>query len=318
MGTDPNFLLGSSQIRPDINKNITNATEMLKIGNSGDSKGLHVVNAQIPGTIANAFSKATIEFERKLKIIKNENCSKIEEYKLLTNLFLTLQANHQTIQNDLVTLQDKDDRIAKQNASSNQAMKQDTGYNGTDINGLSHLKETNITNKQFIAILKYLWQEKKILTDKNEALNAKYDAIKVKYESANAKLHENQTALKLANKKAGLNMISVHKFEEILEQIPNMVLLKEENKRLSEEKNLMKKKVDELINQISQRNEEIEPLKTKLTTQDDRQDKQQNEIKTLTAENEKWKIRVSSLINKQKSTAPKELEVLKIDLSKLQ
>merc|ERR1712001_739311 len=85
---------------------------------------------------------------------------------------------------------------------------------------------------------------------------------------------------------------------------------REDNTKLNEH-------IKNLQNEVSHSKSEIEPLKAQIATQEDVLDKQKSEISALMADNQKWRNRVSGLIEKHQKINPEEMKKIQIQNSQL-
>ena len=237
-----------------------------------------------------------------------------EEYKLLTEQFDVVEANNKHLYNQLSNISQQMTSLRESGSST---IVQKGANIDTNIPGSSNSEETASTNEQFMEIIKYLRKEKAILTGKIEVVVAESSRIKAQFDATSNQLDECRTALQLANDKLSSGMLPSTRFEELMEKVETIPAIKDSNKVLRDDNTKLNEHIKNLQKDISHSKSEIEPLKAQIATQEEVLDKQKSEISALMADNQKWRTRVSGLIEKHQKINPEELKKIQMQNSQL-
>ena len=240
-----------------------------------------------------------------------------EEYKLLSDQFEVIEANNKALYNQLSNISQQMVALRESKIGNSENEIGVTRSVDTSVPGSDHSEENAKTTEQFMDIIKYLRKEKEILAGKIEVMVAETSRLKAQLESTNNQFNESQAALQLANEKTSSHMLPSARFDELVEKIQTIPALRDSNRVLREENMKLDKGIDELSIQLQQSKDEIEPLKSQIKAQDEVQDKQKTEIEALMADNQKWRSRVSGLIEKHQKINPEEMKRIQMQNSQL-
>ena len=240
-----------------------------------------------------------------------------EEYKLLNEQFEVVEANNKALYNQLTnishqmtTLRDNRDQSGLDDSQLNRSL-------NTSVPGTDNAEESATTIEQFMDIIKYLRKEKEILSGKVEVVNAECTRIKAQFEASSNQLNESQSALQFANEKINSSMMPSTRFDDLMEKIQTIPALKDSNRVLREENNKFSVTIDQLQNELAVAKSTIDPLKAQLSSHEEVQDRQKSEISALMADNQKWRNRVTGLIEKHQKINPEEMKKIQIQNSQL-
>ena len=269
----------------------------------------------------NDLTDSTRKAELDLATVKGESTSVQralkEEYKLLKDQFEVVEANNKALYNQLSNISQQMTALRESKTSAIGDECQLNRSIDTNIPGSANSEESAATVEQFMDIIKYLRKEKEILTGKIEVVTAESNRLKAQFEGTNSQLNESQTALQLANDKIDSDMLPSTRFDDLMEKIQTIPALKDSNKVLREENNKFSNRVEELLNELEQSKNEIEPLKAQINAQAEVYDRQKAEMSAIMADNQKWRSRVSGLIEKHQKINPEEMKKIQLQNSQL-
>ena len=271
--------------------------------------------------IANDLAEAKQKAESDLMGIKQETnvaqSTLKEEYKLLSEQFEVVEANNKALYTQLTNISQQMTSLRASNTIVGDDASQFNKSIDTNIPGSDHSEENASTIEQFMDIIKYLRKEKEILTGKNEVVVAESTRLKAQFDATNNQLNESQSALQLAAENGSSTMMPSTRFEDLMEKIQTIPALKDSNRVLREENNKFSERVDELQNELLQATNEIEPLTAHITAQEEMHERQKAELSALMTDNQKWRNRVSGLIEKHQKINPEEMKKIQIQNSQL-
>ena len=173
---------------------------------------------QIVNDLSEAKRKAEMDVAKIQEEANSVQQTLKEEYKLLNEQFEVVEANNKALYNQLTnishqmtTLRDNRDQSSLDDSQLNRSL-------NTSVPGTDNAEECATTIEQFMDIIKYLRQEKEILSGKVEVVNAECTRIKAQFEASSNQLNESQSALQLANEKINSSMMPSTRFDDLMER----------------------------------------------------------------------------------------------------
>merc|ERR1719266_3066451 len=137
-------------------------------------------------------------------------------------------------------------------------------------------------------IIKYLRQEKAILTGKVEVSQAETIRLKAQFESIQHQLNETQNALTNAQEKANSEILPSSKYSQLLEKVQTIPALSDSNRILRDERDRLRLQVENFQTQLKENKDEMGPMQDQLKILQGNEDKANAEMIALKADNARW------------------------------
>ena len=160
---------------------------------------------------------------------------------------------------------------------------------------------------QLMEIIKYLRQEKAILTGKVDVSQAESIRMKAQFESIQHQLNETQNALSNAQKKANQELLPSSKYSLLLEKVQTIPALSDSNRILREERDRLKVQLSDLDSKLKHKEDFYVTMEKEFKDLKEQNDKTQVELSAVKADNLRWRSRVDQLIEKHQKVSPEEM-----------
>merc|ERR1712045_100330 len=177
----------------------------------------------------------------------------------------------------------------------------DTSMSNVSIN------EEDANNSQLMAIIKYLRQEKEILSGRVELMQAESARIHSQLDHQMQLLRESEAALERERSSQSLSMMSASKHSELIRKVETLSAVTDSNRMLREEKEKVEKENDKLKSTIAETESQKGPMEEKIKQTDEKINTLVVEKLALQSEVDKWKKRSDQLVEKSFKINPKEL-----------
>ena len=258
-------------------------------------------------------SKVDMDLERK----KHENEMKLIEEKHLSEINVVRQektAVDQQLtavsaqnQNLLVQLENVSKQLTDMTTSGlNSSAPADSSMNTSSVS----INEEEANNTQLMAIIKYLRQEKDILSNRVELMQAESARVQSQMEHQVKLLSDSEAALEKERSSQSLSAMSVSKHSELIRKVETLAAITDSNRMLREEKEKVEKENESLKVSIAEAEALKAPMEDKLKQNEEKVNTLVVEKLALQAEVDRWKTRSDQLVEKSFKINPKELQRL--------
>ena len=243
---------------------------------------------------------------------------------------VNLKAEGSSIREQLETVKGENDCLHKQlervsqqmtdmsAAGLNQSGSADTSMNASTISNTS-INDEDANPNQLMSIIKYLRQEKEILSGRLEVLQAESARTQSQLDYQVKVASEYQATLERERLTQSQSLLSASKHGELIRKVETLSAVTDSNRMLREEKDKLEKEVSKVKEALEKAESVINPLEEKLKTAEEKVATLQVEKLAVNAEAEKWKKRSDQLVEKSFKINPEELAKLqetKIQLTK--
>ena len=200
------------------------------------------------------------------------------------------------------------ERVSKQLTDMTTAAGLNTsGTAETSISANISINEEDANNTQLMAIIKYLRQEKEILTSRVELMQAESARVSSQLEHQAHMLAESEATLERERSSQSLSMMSASKHSDLIRKVETLSAVTDSNRMLREEKEKVEQENESLKKQVTEFEAMKGPLEEKVKNTEDRVNTLVVEKVALQSEVEKWKKRSDQLVEKSFKINPKEL-----------
>merc|ERR1712142_921445 len=243
---------------------------------------------------------------------------------------VNLKAEGSSIREQLETVKGENDCLHKQlervsqqmtdmsAAGLNQSGSADTSMNTSTMSNTS-INDEDANPNQLMSIIKYLRQEKEILSGRLEVLQAESARTQSQLDYQVKVASEYQATLERERLNQSQSLLSASKHGELIRKVETLLAVTDSNRMLREEKDKLEKEVSKVKEALEKAESVINPLGEKLKTAEEKVATLQVEKLAVNAEAEKWKKRSDQLVEKSFKINPEELAKLqetKIQLTK--
>ena len=152
---------------------------------------------------------------------------------------------------------------------------------------------------QLMEIIKFLRNEKSILTSKVEVSRAEAVRLKAQVEAIQHQLNETQNALKTSEERADSQVLPSGNYQQLIEKVKTIPALTDSNQHLREEREKLKSDLSETSEKLKDLEAKSAPLSEKLRNLEETEERLTTEITALKADNTRWRTRVNQLIEKE-------------------
>ena len=258
-------------------------------------------------------SKVDMDLEKK----KHENEIKMIEDKHLSEISVVKQ-DKAAVDQQLAALSSQNEnllaqleRVSKQltdmtTTGLNTSASADSSMNTSSVS----INEEEANNTQLMAIIKYLRQEKEILFNRVELMQAESARVQSQMDHQVKLLAESEAALEKERSSQSLSMVSASKHSELIRKVETLSAITDSNRMLREEKEKVEKDNESLKLSIDEAEALKGPMEDKLKQNEERVNTLVVEKLALQAEVERWKTRSDQLVEKSFKINPKELQRL--------
>merc|ERR1712079_38289 len=177
----------------------------------------------------------------------------------------------------------------------------DTSMSNVSIN------EEDANNSQLMGIIKYLRQEKEILSGRVELMQAESARIHSQLDHQMQLLRESEAALERERSSQSLSMMSASKHSELIRKVETLSAVTDSNRMLREAKKKVEKENEKLKSTITEAESLKGPMEDKMKQTDEKINTLVVEKMALQSEVDKWKKRSDQLVEKSFKINPKEL-----------
>ena len=258
-------------------------------------------------------SKVDIDLEKK----KHENEIKILEEKHLAEISVIKQ-DKTAVDQQLSALSSQNENLL---AQLERVSKQLTDMTATGLNTSAtadssmntssvSINEEEANNTQLMAIIKYLRQEKEILSNRVELMQAESARVQSQMDHQVKLLAESEAALDNERSSQSMSMMSASKHSELIRKVETLSAITDSNRMLREEKEKVEKDNEGLKLAIAEAEAFKGPMGEKLKQNEERVNTLVVEKIALQTEADKWKTRSDQLVEKSFKINPKELQRL--------
>ena len=260
--------------------------------------------------LKNTNNKADMDLERK----KHEDQVKLLEEKHMTELNV-LKQGKTAVDQQLEVLSAQNENLLSQLESVSKQLTDmtnaglNTSGHGQDSSMVSNvsINEEDANNTQLMAIIKYLRQEKEILSGRVELMQAESARLQSQLEHASSQLTESEAALEKERSSQSSSIMSASKHSDLIRKVETLSAVTDSNRMLREEKEKFEKENESLKATIKESEALKIPLEEKLKQSEEKVSALVVEKLSLQSEVEKWKKRSDQLVEKSFKINPKEL-----------
>ena len=260
--------------------------------------------------LKNTNNKADMDLERK----KHEDQVKLLEEKHMTELNV-LKQGKTAVDQQLEVLSAQNENLLSQLESVSKQLTDmtnaglNTSGHGQDSSIVSNvsINEEDANNTQLMAIIKYLRQEKEILSGRVELMQAESARLQSQLEHASSQLTESEAALEKERSSQSSSIMSASKHSDLIRKVETLSAVTDSNRMLREEKEKFEKENESLKATIKESEALKIPLEEKLKQSEEKVSALVVEKLSLQSEVEKWKKRSDQLVEKSFKINPKEL-----------
>merc|ERR1719233_500735 len=173
----------------------------------------------------------------------------------------------------------------------------------TSLQGNTSINEEEANTVQLMAIIKYLRQEKEILSGRLEVLQAETARTQSQLEHQMKVAANNQATLDRERQAQSQSVMSATKHSELIRKVETLSAVTDSNRMLREEKEKLEKEVFKYKEAATKAESVVAPFEEKVSTLQVEKHAQQSEA-------EKWKKRSDQLVEKSFKINPEELAKL--------
>jgi len=260
--------------------------------------------------------KAEWESERKRLNEKMNTLTKKhkEELQNLKNEKMKINEQLEAVSGENSSLHKQLERVSQQMtdmtaAGLNTSGSADTSLN-TSLQGNTSINEEEANTTQLMAIIKYLRQEKEILSGRLEVLQAETARTQSQLEHQIKIATDNQATLDRERQVQSQSVMSASKHSELIRKVETLSAVTDSNRMLREEKEKLEKDVHDYKEAAAKAESLVTPLEEKLKVAEERVSTLQVEKHAQQSEAEKWKKRSDQLVEKSFKINPEELAKL--------
>merc|ERR1712051_1041846 len=245
--------------------------------------------------------KAKTTAEDSLKDLKDDakatETTLRSEYKSLQDQFANVETQNAALHEQL-------NNMSTQMASIHDTSGGASGSAGDMSMNKSFSEEEAKSTDQLMQIIKYLRNEKAILTGKVEVSRAESIRLKAQLESVQHQFSETQAALHSAEEKSNSEVLPSSKYSLLLEKVQTIPALSESNRWLRDERDQLKSKLVQIETQLKEYETKLTPLQEQIMKMQEEMDKEKAENVTLKTDGQRWRQRVNQLIEKHQKISP--------------
>jgi len=180
----------------------------------------------------------------------------------------------------------------------------------TSLQGNTSINEEEANTTQLMAIIKYLRQEKEILSGRLEVLQAETARTQSQLEHQMKVAANNQATLDRERQAQSQSVMSATKHSELIRKVETLSAVTDSNRMLREEKEKLEKEVFKYKEAATKAESVVAPLEEKLKVAEEKVSTLQVEKHAQQSEAEKWKKRSDQLVEKSFKINPEELAKL--------
>merc|ERR1719192_1621858 len=177
---------------------------------------------------------------------------------------------------------------------------------------------------QLMEIVKYLRKEKALSEQKVEVVQAESVRLHAQLESAQKELEETKTALVTATEAPGgasggsKSLLPSSAYSALMEKVEALPAISDSNRVLRSQNEKLEMEMRDVADKYNKANAELEPLRATLKAREEEAEKTSAEMTAIKADNQRWKARVTQLIEKHQKISPEEMKKVQMENSKLQ
>ena len=257
------------------------------------------------------------KFEQKVKQLEEKHSTEVsvvaQEKESLDRQLELVTAQNQNLMEQLenVSRQLSDMTNAGLNTSG-------TAADASMVSNVS-VEEDNTSSPQLMAIIKYLRQEKEIMSGRLEVTQAETARLQSQLSHHQRLVTESQAALEHERASNSQSFMSASKHSDLVRKVETLSAVTDSNRMLREEKEKIEKENEKLKEIVAQSESKITPLEDKLKQTEEKFSTLVVEKLAAQSEADKWKKRSDQLVEKSFKINPKELarlQEVEINLTK--
>jgi len=199
------------------------------------------------------------------------------------------------------------ERVSKQLGDMTAAGLNTSGTAAADSSINVSINEEDANNNQLMAIIKYLRQEKEILSTRVELMQTESSRIHSQLEHQAQVLAETEANLENERSNQSFAMMSASKHSDLIRKVETLSAVTDSNRMLREEKEKIDQENDALKKIIADNEALKAPMEERLKQSEEKISTLTVDKLALQAEVEKWKKRSDQLVEKSFKINPKEL-----------
>merc|ERR1719206_864204 len=165
----------------------------------------------------------------------------------------------------------------------------------TSFRGNTSINEEEANTTQLMAIIKYLRQEKEILSGRLEVLQAETARTQSQLEHQIKVAANNQATLDRERQAQSQSVMSASKHSELIRKVETLSAVTDSNRMLREEKEKLEKEVIKFKEATIKAESVVAPLEEKLKVAEEKVSTLQVEKHAQQSEAEKWKKEIGSV-----------------------
>ena len=265
-------------------------------------------------------NKVDMEIEKKrfaeeIKVIEEKHLAEINVVKqdktAVDQQLVVLSSQNENLlaQLERVSKQLTDMTNAGLNASSSAPA--DSSMNTSSVS----INEEDANNSQLMAIIKYLRQEKEILSSRVELMQAESARVRSQLDYQVKLLSESEAALEKERSSQSLSTMSASKHSELIRKVETLSAVTDSNRMLREEKEKIEKENENLKASITEAESLKGPMEDKMKQNEERVNTLVVEKLALQSEVERWKTRSDQLVEKSFKQRILQLMTLGLNMS---
>ena len=236
-----------------------------------------------------------VEYERELREVRTRADDLVKQNNILHQQFESVASQAQQIR------QRTDSDLAALEESSSQEPTVVAAGKEDSVEGLRE-------------VIKYLRREKEIVDIKFELLQQENRRLKQQLERTTADLDGTRVLLMTEREKEANAATTSAQHQELLGKINELNILRESNTTLRNELDRAMKRAGDLEAKVSQLTGQLAPLEETVRTLQAEIESKDDQMRLLTEDNERWKIRTQQILQKYDRIDPVELQKLKDQL----
>lgn len=167
-------------------------------------------------------------------------------------------------------------------------------------------------------VIAYLRREKEIVDVQLELQTQESRRFKQQLDHSRTSLDEVRTQLQEERLRESESLKNMASHEDLMQRISELNILRESNSALRSEKDRYVKKNQELAQSIQTMTSQIQPLEDRVRDLEGELEMRDGQMKLLEEDNERWKERNNSILQKYDRIDPAELEALNEQLRSIQ
>jgi len=245
------------------------------------------------------------KFDLKMKQLEEKNLS---ELSVVTKEKVALDKQLELVTAQNQNLMEQLENVSKQlsdmtNAGLNTS---GTAADSSVVSNIS-MEEDSTSNSQLMAIIKYLRQEKDIMSGRLDVSQAETARLQSQLQHQQKLVTESQAALEEEKLSQSQSLMSASKHSDLIRKVETLSAVTDSNRMLREEKEKIEKEIEKLKEVVADSEAKITPLEDKLKQTEEKVSTLVTEKLAAQSEAEKWKIRSDQLVEKSFKINPKEL-----------